>query len=251
MDPTDPDSIETLPVPGEWLAPHLVDSSRLDRLCGDADLAQRLREQRYRGRDWNYFVTELIKYGYAVLISWMRSGLIWRRLADRNIGGLPEPPAWEWHNEAWNEIAGMTMVVAVEKFRDTVLIPGRWDPRRGASLKTYFIGQCLFRFPNVYRSWRTSVLAHRAEIPDELQPWRLATPTAAGPEQELISRDEINRELGELDDRTRMVLLLLDQGYDQTEVAEQLGTTRKGVEMIVRRHRARQAQRRNSRGHAS
>jgi DNA-binding CsgD family transcriptional regulator len=252
MTPPDPDGAPARPVPRKWLAPHAADSTRLDRLCADAELAERLHRARYRGRDWNYFVTELIKYGYAVLISWMRSGLIWRRLADRNIGGLPAPPAWEWHNEAWNEIAGMTMVVAVEKFRDTVLIAGRWNPQRGASLKTYFIGQCLFRFPNVYRAWRTSVLTHQAEIPEELQPWQLATPTTSSPERQLIDRDEIDRELGELDDRTRAVLLLLEQGYDQAETAARLGTTRKSIEMVVRRHRARAQRRRKvQHGHAS
>ncbi len=152
MDPTEHDAVAR-PMPQAWLDPHVVDATRLDRLLADRDLVQRLHAADYTGRDWDYVAAELIKYGYAVLIAWMRNGVIRRRLADKNINGLPTPPPWEWHDETWNDLAGATLVIAVEKFRDTVLATGHWKPDGGASLKTFFIGQCLFRFPNPYRSW--------------------------------------------------------------------------------------------------
>jgi hypothetical protein len=34
------------------------------------------------------------------------------------------------------------------------LLANRWDPKKGASIKTFFIGQCLIRFVNVYNRWR-------------------------------------------------------------------------------------------------
>lgn len=238
MDPTKRDALAR-PVPRAWLDPHVADATRLDRLLADRHLADRLAATGYMGRDWDYVAAELIKYGYAVLISWMRSGVIWRRLADKNITGLPTPPPWEWHDETWNDLAGSTLVIAVEKFRDTVLAPGRWNPDRGASLKTFFIGQCLFRFPNPYRSWHTAVTARQREVPDDLAGWRQADPTTRSPEQDLVQREDIARGLADLDDRTREALLLLEQGFDQTEVADRMGSTRKAVEMIVRRHRTR------------
>jgi DNA-directed RNA polymerase specialized sigma24 family protein len=47
----------------------------------------------------------------------------------------------------------------------------------------------------------------------------------------------VMREVAMLDPRTRAVLLLLrfNDGYEQQEVAERTGMTRKAVEMIVRR----------------
>lgn len=42
---------------------------------------------------------------------------------------------------------------AIAAFRKDVLIPGTWDPSKGASLRTYFIGNCKLRFANVYRRW--------------------------------------------------------------------------------------------------
>lgn len=238
MDPTEHDALPR-PVPRAWLDPHVADPSRLDRLLADRDLAARVAAAGYTGRDWDYVAGELIKYGYAVLVAWMRNGTIWRRLADKGCGGLPTPPSWEWNEEAWYDLAGSTLVIAVEKFRDTVLAAGRWDPDRGASLKTFFIGQCLFRFANPYRSWHTAVTARQREVPDDLAGWRQGDPAARSPEQDLVRREDLARGLANLDDRTRETLLLLDQGYDQTEVADRMGTTRKAVEMIVRRHRAR------------
>lgn len=243
MDPTGRDGSVALPVPRAWLDPHVVDATRLDRLCADAELVQRLRDAGYTGRDWDYFVTELLKYGYVVLVSWMRSGVIWVRLRDRGIGGLPTPPEWEWQHDTWQDLAGDTLVIAIEKFRDTVLIPGRWDPQGRASLKTFFIGQCIFRFPNVYRSWHTAASSRQAERPTNTEEWLRGRAGAEDPERDLVQHDEITRGLTELDDRTRTVLLLLDQDYTQTEVAAQLGVSRKAVEMIVRHHRNREGKR--------
>ena len=127
--------------------------------------------------------TELIKYGMAVLIGWMRSELIWVRVAERTkFGQLPRPIGWLWCDEAWNEIAVNTLLDALPNFRDSVLRSGRWDPRGRASLKTFFIGQCLFRYPNVYRRWHAAAERRRNEIPDnphDLQTWRTARTVAA------------------------------------------------------------------------
>jgi hypothetical protein len=242
MDPTEgetADSAVARPVPRAWLDPHVVDAKRLDRLLADRELVDQLRAAGYTGPDWDYVAGVLIKYGYAVLISWMRQGVIWRRLADKGRGGLPTPPHWEWNDDTWNELAGTTLVVALQKFRDNVLVPGRWNPDRGASLKTFFIGQCLFCFPNPYRSWHTAVTARQCEAPDDLSGWSQHTPSTRGPEEDLIIREAISDGLAGLDERTGEILVLLDQGYDQTEVADRIGTTRKAVEMIVRRHRSR------------
>lgn len=239
MEPPGHSGAVARPVPRAWLGPHAVDAARLDRLLGDRELAERLHAAGYAGRDWDYFAAELIKYGYAVLIAWMRNGIIWSWLAAKGIGGLPAPPPWEWHLETWTDLAGDTLVIAVPKFRDTVLATGRWNPDGRASLKTFFIGHCLFRFPNPYRSWHTTVTARQREIPDDLAGWRQADPVAPGPEDDLVRREDLARGLAALDDRTREALVLLDQGYDQAEVADRMGTSRKAVEMIVRRHRGR------------
>jgi DNA-directed RNA polymerase specialized sigma24 family protein len=53
------------------------------------------------------------------------------------------------------EIAIETTSRALKYFIDDVLKAGRWDHRRGATLKTYFVGACLLQFPNVFDVWAT------------------------------------------------------------------------------------------------
>lgn len=37
----------------------------------------------------------------------------------------------------------------------------KWDATRGASLATFFVGQCKFQFANIYKTWHTDQAAHR------------------------------------------------------------------------------------------
>ncbi len=60
------------------------------------------------------------------------------------------------------------MAVALNKFRDTVLRRHRWDSTRGATIKTYFIGQCLIHFSNIYRSWIAELHVARRQEPTDL-----------------------------------------------------------------------------------
>ena len=45
----------------------------LDRLGADNELVQTLAFGNFEGREWDYFSTELAKYGIAVIASWMSS----------------------------------------------------------------------------------------------------------------------------------------------------------------------------------
>jgi hypothetical protein len=49
------------------------------------------------------------------------------------------------------ELSGETVAKALHYFRENVLMRQRWNASKGASIKTYFIGQSLFQFANVYR----------------------------------------------------------------------------------------------------
>jgi hypothetical protein len=56
--------------------------------------------------------------------------------------------------------ASETVALAVNSFKQQALIEGRWTPDGEATLRTYFIGGCVFVFPNLYRKW----LADRAAL---------------------------------------------------------------------------------------
>jgi hypothetical protein len=84
----------------------------------------------------------------------MRRRLIFQRVRERGYGGLPDPPDGAHDDpDTVAELAQETVAKALRHFHDDVLVPGKWDSRRGATLRTYFIGQCLIRFANIYRRW--------------------------------------------------------------------------------------------------
>ncbi len=65
-------------------------------------------------------------------------------------------PEGGFDQETRQDLAIDTVVAALSAFRDEVLNlkENRWNPAKGASLKTFFIGQCKWQFPNVCQKWR-------------------------------------------------------------------------------------------------
>jgi hypothetical protein len=144
-------------VPAEALAPfeHLKDASWLERLAADRELVARLARQGFRGPEWDRFADVLARYGYQVIRVWILTMKVFPQLRARGLAGGLHPPddGRRWGSEEADELALETVATAIVKFRQNVLLPGRWTPERGASLKTFFVGQCLIRFANVYRRW--------------------------------------------------------------------------------------------------
>lgn len=154
-----------------WLkAEHLSREERIERLAADADLIADLRADDFDGDDWAFFANELARYGLAVIQGWMRRGLMASKCAEKRIA-VPTLPRPVQHDEAAiTAIAGETVAEALDRFRDEVLIPGKWDPCKGASLRTYFIGQCMMRYANVLRRWMNNDMSwDNADLLDEYE----------------------------------------------------------------------------------
>lgn len=131
---------------------------------------------------------------------------------------------------------------ALIAFRQDVLIPGVWDPAKGASIKTFFIGQCLKQFANVYRAW------HRETYGDASYD---AVDAAGIPEAgfgrhedvsvRVYTQHEIQRVLATIKDpRVRQAFVLLSAGHPHVEIARRLGVTVKAVERMMANERDRQ-----------
>ena len=124
------------------------------RRLADLVLVEELAAAGFCGVAFDMFIIELAAYGIAALMAWMRTGQIAMQCATKGRpleGGLPE----RWSREDRLEIAVETTARALKHFTGEVLKPRRWNPARGASLKTYFVGSCVLQFPNVYNVWRT------------------------------------------------------------------------------------------------
>lgn len=123
-------------------------------------MATQLMLAAYAGPLWEKFATTLAQYGLPVMWAWVRFGKIFRHCEEKGLGSLDRGDYSDEEREQMAEdTVGETVGKAIEGFRVNVLMTGRWRPARGASLNTFFIGQCVLQFPNIYRSWRRSHLS--------------------------------------------------------------------------------------------
>ena len=222
----------------------LADLRRKERLAADVDLLTWLALHRFAGRAYERFAEELAKYGYAVMIAWIKKGLILGRCRQRGFGGLPEPPVGAFARaDVADELAGETVAKALHHFRDDVLMKGRWDPNRGATIKTYFVGQCLIRFPNIYRSWLANEARQDAVLVDDndlLEDLAGAGAGGVDPADLAVIRQEIAARFRDMsDERVIAAFVLTAVGLSQREIGGVLGMTEKAVERMLAYHRQR------------
>lgn len=128
----------------------LPEAQHLQRLLADRALLDELMLAQYKGREWEAFATRMVRYAISVLRGWVRNGKIFVLCAQRK---RPVPHMGRISASDVEDLVQDTVGDALLKFRDNVLVPGRWDSTRGATLATFFIGQCLLQFPNHYRLW--------------------------------------------------------------------------------------------------
>lgn len=208
----------------------------VDRLVGDAELNSHLRAAGFAGREYEYFQTELARYGVAVLTKWLRTGELAAKCAEKGIKGVPQlqPGLFDDRDQA-QELAGEIVAVALRHFRSDVLLRDRWDPARGASLKSYFIGQCLLRAGNVTRRW----IRHDAPQTRTVEMTEATVDVIGEFEDDVIRAIAAQQILRGSTQRTRQVLTMVMLNYRQSEIAAQLGMTPKTVERILAHQRDR------------
>ncbi|MGW5187822.1 hypothetical protein ACWEOO_01105 [Kribbella sp. NPDC004138] len=212
---------------GVGLVPHWAtaastfkNADHLDRLQADYELVLELGWRNFQGPDYDYdyFQGELVKYAMAVLTSWIRKRTILHYRRQRGYGGLPAAPADAFDDRGLVEDRVLeTVGKALVKFHDYVLVGGRWDYRRGASLRTYFIGQCLIQFANVYNSWRRHDADRVQALPVE-EPREFFQRHDPGPE-ELVMQQEYAATTTLLDGlkpRDRQSFTMISQGRRQS-----------------------------------
>lgn len=240
-------------VPDGWLSEYdgLESSRQLDRLVGDVELMAALALRRFEGPEWEQFALELVKYGRSVIHSWIRRGLIFQKCKDRGYRLPPYPAELVLDRDAADAMADETIAIAIVKFRETVLLAKRWNPSLNASIKTFFVGQALLRFNNVYRRWlreETDRLRDRP-TPDDVLMLRAEIPSATfdAPGGALIAADDLREHLDAArDDRTRSVLLLRAFDMSNAQVGEHLGISESAVEGVLYRYVKRVEKRRTA-----
>ncbi len=206
------------------------EAARIDRLAGDRNLIGELRRHGFNGPEYQRAAEELVRYGMSVVTAWSVTGTIFEKCAK--IGRpVQRPPTGALDSVEAESLAGEVITVALTYFRDEVLVPGLWDPARGASLTTYFVGQCIRQFPNIYRSWLAQVPEYELNRDGLLD---IKRPSDYGLEDVVLDqRTQIEALRLVRNDDARRAMVLWAWGYTYGEIAERLQKTEKAVERMV------------------
>lgn len=229
-------------VPTLWVAEYDDErAQQIDRLAADVDLHMRLALQEFKGKEYEEFRRELARYGLDVMTGWLRSGKIFARMKDRGYGLTPVDPDLFDHEDQ-DELARETVAKALWHFHHDVLLRRQWDAGKGARLTTYFVGQCLIRFANIYRDWRRQEMRTRDLLePHEAIEMNEPEPrTTDDPQWLAVARLQIRRGTrGIQDPRLRPVLERIVAGARHSDIAEELGISVKTIERMLANHRHR------------
>lgn len=213
----------------------------IDRRLADGHIVTILRQDGFEGPRYDRFVEELVRYGISVLRGWMHSGYIFKLVAQRGFGLSPHELDLEdlaTDSDLREELASMTVARALPRFRQQALVDSGWNTEGGASITTYFMGACVYDFPNEFRRHRAAEARHHRALrrEKELYQPRVSTVSLA---QEIVGNIGVLDELQEIDDpRVQAVVALTLDGYSQEEIRELVDiTTIRAVEGLVYRWR--------------
>jgi hypothetical protein len=211
----------------------------LQRRLVDQRLRDELAAQNFTGGRYQRFQTELARYGIAVLCGWMHTGIVFKFTAARGMVLHPNDTELEELRrdpDAREDLATMTVAYALPRFREQALICGGWRHDGGASLTTYFVGACLYIFPNQFRHWRMERERWRRQDRSE---WSHGTDRPHDPADLAGSNLRTREYLDRLDPRTRSIVELVMNGYTQHEIVELLEheTSARAIEGVLHRWR--------------
>lgn len=209
-------------------ARQLVDlQRRVERLAADVELVCELGLHRFEGPRWARFARVLAEYGFGVMRPWVATGRVFEE-ARRKKRPVVRDVRLRLEPDDVVELANETVGRAIRQFREKVLMRGKWEASRGASLTTYFIGQCVLQFPDVYRGWaREQCLQPEGWLPESAPASSSAALEATVDFLRLVERsDELAPEL---------LVAAVEMGHSHAEVAQMTGLTLRAVESRIHR----------------
>lgn len=216
----------------------------LQRRMADKQLRDELAAHDFSGPRYSRFQEELARYGTSVLRAWMYSGYVFKLVAAR---GFPIHPTdaeleeLDRDSEVRDELADVTVAVALPRFREHALIGGGWQYEGGAGLATYFIGSCLYVFPNEFRRRRVQQERWRRQNGQDPATIRQEADHTSDPAVIATGKIQVLGHLRDTDLRTRAILALTIDDYSQEEIVELLAESSvRAVEGVLYRWRTQQ-----------
>jgi DNA-binding CsgD family transcriptional regulator len=194
---------------------------------------------------WRASAEELAVYAFPRILGMIISGEIYQECARKGIHYDRRLPDSITREDA-SEIAAETTARALVGFR-ALLRHGGWVPTAGARLTTFFLGQCLWRFSNEAKRWMNhNEGGPTAEVSLDDDNTSVADPPDPDPYCDLralaANRDAVHRIMPLADHpgvhrRIREILSCRAADLSDSQTAEALGMSRKGVQGALYRFR--------------
>ena len=110
--------------------PTMTPKEHLERLRDDIDTVLQLQLRSFSDESWLPVADALAEYGFGVIRAWMHTGQIYSEVARSGYGALPPCPSAWLDEDTVQELAGETVVNALNHFKFNVLMKNKWDARK-------------------------------------------------------------------------------------------------------------------------
>lgn len=204
-----------------------------EQLAYDAELVRRFRASNCTCREWGLWLHDLIKSTTGLLINWCKRGLIFKK--THSTPWPREGTLRSWDMTELRSLVGEMQAGGVKLLRDKGIRGRHWDPKKGATLRGYFLRGCLHAFADRWPKWsRDHEKWARLDVhPDVLQLSRTPIHEFTGYEfddQALIGllRRVLTNEQFE-------VLAANAEGYTNVQMAEIFGVSPNAIAQRLRR----------------
>ena len=209
----------------------------------EADLAavERVRLADFRGPTYEAFIADLYRYAWPVMLDAIRTGSIVNIHTGVARNGIPSDERQLLHDSSTEreDLALASIARAVPKFTAT-LRAGRWDPAKGRSLRSFFIGACAYSFWHEYELWSAERRRQLRAIMGQVRLASKASVLAECLEDHHEYRQAVELLLAKARSRSlelEAILLCLLSGMTAVEVAGKLGYSERAIEGRMRQFR--------------
>jgi RNA polymerase sigma factor (sigma-70 family) len=208
-------------------------------LRSEQELLERLRAADFDGPLARHLEADLWRYGWNCLRKWMKDGTIVARCHTRDVRLKyfdQEVTELQRSAELREELAAAALAEAVMYFMDYSLKRGYWKPHKGASMRTYFINDCLYKFRDAFNAWARPRRRQMEALADTILDLGRAQ---ANFEEQAELRDAVRRVLQRSPAEAAAIVALLYCGpCTQKEIGAQLNLSVRSVEGYLRRMRS-------------
>jgi hypothetical protein len=195
------------------------------RLEADRELLTTIGLESFDGAVTRQLRDALIEYGYAVIGAWLNphSDRMYIEAIARGFGTRDFERRFGFSDDHRHDLLMDVVLLSVPSFLEKVLATGRWDHRKGASIKTFFMGWCVIQFPNVFRKFLRD---HVDDFKGNTELGDFDRPSNGHDPSSILVDFENERRLftcASRDTTMRQILWYRPQGYTNAEIEDLLG----------------------------